>query len=391
MTEPLAVALNTVSKHYTLGHEANPTLKEMVLRLGFRKRWRTPFKALDSVTVEIPWGQSVGIVGRNGSGKSTLLKLVAGITAPSSGTVSVSGKVLPLLELGAGFHPELTGRENIFLTGAVLGLSERVVRERLDEIVAFAELKSFIDVPVKHYSSGMFLRLGFSVGIQMDPDILVLDEVMAVGDHRFREKSAEEILRMQQMGKTVLFVSHDMASVRMLCQRVIWLEKGRVVFDGSPAEGIVQYRQALARQEHAEQEGKSEQLISLSMIRPGSTEAVDVFEVGEPLEIIPLFDPSLSGMKGTLVVEIQDDQGTVLHRTQGIYQVRSTDQAQSNPVKVRSLNLLPGLYALHVIFKQDEVEKPIEELATFSVGPCSRTEGQSGLVSLGNCTVSCEY
>ena len=212
------------------------TLREFLPALFQGKGWSEPFYALRDVTFSIACGETVGIIGRNGSGKSTILKLIAGVTAPSEGDVRVAGRVSPLIEIGAGFHADLTGRENIDLNASILGMSGKEIRERFDEIVGFAELRDFIDTPVKRYSSGMYMRLGFSVAIHSNPQVLLVDEVLSVGDSAFQEKCLEKMHEFQERGTTIVLVSHSMDLVRNFCPRVLFLEGGHLVGDGSPEE-----------------------------------------------------------------------------------------------------------------------------------------------------------
>lgn len=199
------------------------------------------FWALQDVTCSVEPGQCVGFIGPNGSGKSTILKVLNGIIMPDVGRVRVRGRVAALIELGAGFHPLLTGRENIFVNGAILGMSRREVRERFDDIVEFADIASFIDAPVRHYSSGMFARLGFAVAAHVDPDVLLVDEVLAVGDADFRSKSYERMIAFKSEGRAVCIVSHDMMSIQAVCDSVVWLEQGRVMGIGRPEDIIPRY------------------------------------------------------------------------------------------------------------------------------------------------------
>ena len=207
------------------------------------------FQALKEVTFTVPSGHTLGIIGRNGSGKSTLLKLLAGIYRPDHGRVVVQGKVGALLELGAGFHPEFSGRENIFINGIVLGLSKREVRQQLDDIIRFAELEAFIDEPVKTYSAGMYMRLGFSVAVHADPDVLLIDEILAVGDEGFFQKCYDKLAAFHRRGKAIILVSHDLSTVSRWCDTVIWLEDGRIQEQGMPQRVIDLYRQHVAGQE----------------------------------------------------------------------------------------------------------------------------------------------
>jgi ABC-type polysaccharide/polyol phosphate transport system ATPase subunit len=241
----VAIELRGVSKRFRLRTvQPHTTLKSaLVEKVLGRKRAgaETGFQALTDVTLSVEKGQTLGIVGRNGSGKSTLLKLLTGIFRPDSGRVQVNGKVSALLELGAGFHPEFTGRENVFINGIVLGLSKREVLRRFDEIVRFAELEAFIDEPVRTYSSGMYMRLGFAVAVHTDPDILLIDEVLAVGDEAFQKKCYEKIAEFQRKGRTIVLVSHDLRAVEEWCDEVIWLEDGAVRRKGAPGEVVAAY------------------------------------------------------------------------------------------------------------------------------------------------------
>ncbi len=215
----------------------------------FQRRPMNDFWALRDVSFTVRPGEAVGIIGRNGAGKSTLLKLLSRITAPTQGRARISGRVGTLLEVGTGFHPELTGRENIFLSGTILGMGYGEVARKFDEIVAFSEVEKFIDTPVKRYSSGMFVRLAFAVASFLEPEILVLDEVLAVGDVGFQRKSLGRLNEVSKTdGRTVLFVSHDLRAIRTFCKRVLLLERGQLVFDGSTSDGIAHYLGAASRE-----------------------------------------------------------------------------------------------------------------------------------------------
>jgi ABC-type polysaccharide/polyol phosphate transport system ATPase subunit len=205
--------------------------------------------ALTDVSFAIAPGETVGVVGPNGSGKSTLLKLLAGILRPTAGSVSVRGRLAALLELGAGFHPEISGRENIEINGLLLGLSRKEIARRFDEIVRFAELEEFLDAPVKTYSSGMAVRLGFSIAAHCDPDVLLVDEVLAVGDEAFSRRSLEKFAEFERAGKTLLFVSHDLGLIAERCHRAIWLDRGRVAADGPAGQTVTLYRESVAERE----------------------------------------------------------------------------------------------------------------------------------------------
>lgn len=238
MTEA-AIVVDGVGKRFRLYHERNQSLKAAVMRRG--RADYEDFWALRDVSLEIPAGSTYGLIGTNGSGKSTLLKCIAKILRPDEGSVAVRGKIAALLELGSGFHPELSGRENVFLNGSILGLSRRELEARFDEIVGFAGLEKFIDTPVKNYSSGMYVRLGFSVAINVDPEILLVDEVLAVGDAAFQRRCLEKFAEFRRAGKTVVIVSHDAGAMKNMCDQVAWLEQGRVDRVGSPVEVLDVY------------------------------------------------------------------------------------------------------------------------------------------------------
>jgi ABC-2 type transport system ATP-binding protein len=235
MSQP-AITVEGVSKKFRLYHDRNQTLKAAVMR-GRRARYEE-FWALEDVSLEIAEGTTYGLIGTNGSGKSTLLKCLARILRPDKGTTRTRGKVSALLELGAGFHPELSGRENVYLNGSILGLSRGELDRRFDDIVGFAGLERFIDTPVKNYSSGMYVRLGFSVAINVDPDILLVDEVLAVGDEQFQRRCNERFADLKAEGKTIVVVSHSLGSVRSMCEEVAWLDSGTLRAVG-PASDIV--------------------------------------------------------------------------------------------------------------------------------------------------------
>src|SRR6202041_2132060 len=224
-------------------HEKYQSLKERLLHAG--RNTHEEFDALKDVSFSVVEGETVGILGRNGSGKSTLLKCVSGILQPTTGEVRVRGQLAALLELGAGFQPELSGRDNVFLNAALLGLSQREMERRFDDIVAFAELEQFIDNQVKFYSSGMYVRLGFAVAVNVEPDVLVVDEVLAVGDEAFQQKCLDRIKTFQRDGRTILFVTHSADMVRQICDRAVVLARGQVLDIGPPGTAIRRFREHL--------------------------------------------------------------------------------------------------------------------------------------------------
>jgi ABC-2 type transport system ATP-binding protein len=240
-----AVEVEGVSKRFRLHKESTSSLKERVLRIG--RNPAVDFWALKEVSFDVAVGETVGLLGHNGSGKSTLLKCIAGILRPTSGRLRTVGRMAALLELGAGFHPELTGRENVYLNGSILGLSRVEVDKRFDDIVAFAELEQFIDEQVKHYSSGMYARLGFAVAVNVEPDILLVDEVLSVGDESFQRKCIDRVKTFQREGRTILVVTHAADLVRQVCDRAVVLDHGEVVTVGPPGESVRAFRETLVR------------------------------------------------------------------------------------------------------------------------------------------------
>jgi len=234
-----AIAFASVSKTFPMN--AQRLLARGYLSRLLKRAEKQRFVALRNITFRIPPGQTVGVVGSNGAGKSTLLSLVAGLCPPDEGTVTVHGRVAPLLQLGAGFHPDLTGAENLQLNAALLGFSAKKTAESYERIVEFAEIGPFIDQPLRTYSSGMSMRLAFSIAIHVEPDILIIDEVLAVGDQAFQAKCMDKILEFKEQGKTLLFVSHSTGAVQKLCERALWLDHGALLMDGEAAEVAAAY------------------------------------------------------------------------------------------------------------------------------------------------------
>jgi len=244
MSEPV-IRLESVTQRFRVIHERPDTVRELFSKLFRKSSSFHDFEAVKNVSFEVPHGQTLGIIGRNGSGKSTLLKIIAGVYRPSKGNVTVNGSLAPLIELGAGFHHELTGRENILLNGLLMGYSKREMLERQQSIIDFADIGEFIDSPVKQYSSGMYMRLAFAVAVEVDPQILVVDEILAVGDIGFQQKCFERIERFRRAGKTILLVTHTMEDVQRHCDRVLLLDQGHVIMDGAPEETVAMYRSML--------------------------------------------------------------------------------------------------------------------------------------------------
>jgi ABC-type polysaccharide/polyol phosphate transport system ATPase subunit len=241
MHDTPVIQVENVTQRFRVIHERPDTLRELFAKFLRHTASFHDFDAVKNVSLEIPRGQMIGLVGRNGSGKSTLLKIIAGVYRPTTGNVRVTGTLAPLIELGAGFHGELTGRENILLNGLLMGYSKQEMKAREASIIEFAEIGEFIDAPVKQYSSGMYARLAFGVATEVNPDILLLDEILAVGDAPFKEKCFTRIQAFRQAGKTIVFVTHDMQQVRNYCDRAVLIEKGELLADGDPEDVVRAY------------------------------------------------------------------------------------------------------------------------------------------------------
>lgn len=256
-----AISVAHVSKSYRLwGRKSQfATLKSALLKRDLKLAPEATVPALHDVSFAIHKGEAFGIIGRNGSGKSTLLKIISGILKPTSGTLTVNGRIAALIELGAGFHPEITGRENIFINGIMLGLTKREIESRFDSIVEFSGIRPFIDQPVKTYSSGMYVRLGFAVAVHVDPDVLLIDEVLSVGDEEFSQKCVAKIQEMKFRGVTLVFVTHQLDQVRNLCDRALWLDKGNAIVVGDPVRVVDDYLQDVAGGKPATHEEKREE------------------------------------------------------------------------------------------------------------------------------------
>jgi ABC-type polysaccharide/polyol phosphate transport system ATPase subunit len=250
VSEPSVIDVSAVGKRY-VKYEDTPTLVGHALRLRSRTH-RSALWALRGANLQVARGECVGIIGRNGSGKSTLLRMLAGVTAPTEGTVTVRGQVAPLIAVGVGFHPELTGRENVYVSGTILGLTRRQIDERFDEIIDFAEIEGFVDTPVKFFSSGMYVRLGFAVSVLADPDVLLVDEVLAVGDLAFQMKCFDRMQAVRETGTTIVVVSHNLNAIRRLCDRSAVLHAGEMRFDGGTRDAIALFHELLGESREIE-------------------------------------------------------------------------------------------------------------------------------------------
>jgi ABC-type polysaccharide/polyol phosphate transport system ATPase subunit len=389
-----AVRFERVSKRFTLHHERARTFQEAALNLfrpGARRDSTEPFWALRDVSFALDRGRTLGVVGRNGSGKSTLLKLLSRTMRPTSGRIESNGRVFGLLELAAGFHPDLSGRENVFLNGTFLGLSRQEMTDRLDGIVAFAELERFIDTPVKHYSSGMYMRLGFSIAISVDPDILVIDEVLAVGDAAFRQKCFAALADLKARNKTILFVTHDASAVHRFCDDALWLDAGAGRAPG-PADSVLKDYLAETTTTHGEALVFAARPIDPLATRRGlvalaGVETVDA--LGRPERY---FEPG-----GTAAVRLQvqvagESAGVrfavAIHRADGLYVWSGGSAFETLPAgevqrecRLESLPLAAGEYVVSAA--AIDGSGPMHRLtraATFAIRPPSRD--QAGLLRL---------
>ena len=353
-----SLRLDHVSKRYLIRQshvEAAP--QGFVARL--RQRFAPPhvFWALSDVSFEVAQGVALGLIGPNGAGKSTLLKLLAGITAPTAGEISISGKLSALLEVGSGFHPELTGIENIYLSGSILGMQRKEITDKLDGIIDFAGVRPFIDIPVKRFSSGMVVRLGFSVAAHLDPDILLLDEVLAVGDAAFQKKCIDRVLELKRRS-TVVFISHDLAAVQQLCDRVIVMNQGEIVYDGSTAGAMTAYN-ALARfraspPPTAESIAKTAEIVSLEFL-DRSGEPVHMVKTGDPLRIRVEYKARIAVPDVSFIVLFYGTDGTLHCQFTTWLSGETADLGPGNGIvefSCEELGLQPGSYMIDTIIEQ---------------------------------------
>ncbi|HEV2590893.1 MAG TPA: ABC transporter ATP-binding protein [Gaiellaceae bacterium] len=314
---PGRIVVDRVSRRFRVYPKAQRTLKDAFVSFG--RAQASDVWALRDVSLEIEPGAAVGLVGRNGSGKSTLLRIVSGIIKPTSGHIDVGGRVASLLELGAGFHPDFTGRENVYLNGSIHGLSRARVRELMDEIVAFAELEKFIDLPVRTYSSGMYMRLGFAVAAHIQSDVLLLDEVFAVGDEQFQRKCFGKVAEFKGRGGTIVFVSHDAQAVERLCDRAVLLRQGEVAFDGETREAIAEYRRLLGADQHPDELtvglsewGSGEARIESAELLDADGETRVQFAAGERATVRLVVSAQEGVTAPHVSLEVRDEGGVVL-------------------------------------------------------------------------------
>ncbi|MBU1669826.1 MAG: ABC transporter ATP-binding protein [Actinobacteria bacterium] len=351
-----AIEINDVSKMFKLYHENVQSLKEKVL--FFRKRGFEEFWALKDVSVEVEEGETLGVIGANGSGKSTLLKCMTRILYPTKGTIVTNGTIAALLELGAGFQPDLTGRENVYLNASILGFSRREVDRRFDEIVAFAEMERFIDNYVRNYSSGMYIRLGFAVAISVDPDILIIDEVLAVGDEAFQRKCIERIEEIQQAGKTIVFVTHNVDITKEICTKVIMLDQGEVVKEGSPKEVVNYYHMAMETEEPGTEFGNRKIVVKGVALLDQDDKAVMDFYTGQTMKVRVLYECSEPVDDPVFGFSIDDYRGFTAYGTNTKLKGMNLGTLSGEGVvefEMNSLPMLDGRYLVSVaIHSRDE-------------------------------------
>ena len=389
-----AVLLDGLGKRFRLTHDRNWTLKATVLA-GHRTRYEE-FWALRGVDLDIPHGSTFGIIGGNGSGKSTLLKVLAGILRPDEGTATVNGRLSALLELGAGFHPELTGRENVYLNGAILGFTSREIRRRFDDIVGFAELDRFIDEPVRNYSSGMYVRLGFSVAIHVEPEILLVDEVLAVGDHAFQKRCLDRFAQLKAEGRTIILVSHDLDMVGWLCEQTAWIQQGTLQAVGPSPEVIDRFLEggaAGAAPVSAPRRqfgglGPDDLVTSVDLL-DANGHRMDRVGSGRPVRFQVRYDAVRAGEPVTVALGLYRADGTHVASINSGAASRAVDGNGGGLVQVDyavgALALQPGTYELSVALHDHSMRKVLERhthLVRFEVEPTGG-DHQNGLVALG--------
>ncbi len=350
----IVLEVSHVTKSFRLHHEKTNSLKQLIAGRG-RTRY-DDFTALRDVTFDVGEGEVFGVIGHNGSGKSTLLKCMAGILQPNSGSVRVHRRMSALLELGAGFHPELSGRENVYLNAAILGMGRREIAARFDDIVDFSGLENFIDAPVKTYSTGMYVRLAFAVAINVDPQLLIIDEILAVGDITFQQKCMEKFVDFRNEGRTIVLVTHAMNSVRDMCDRAAWLEHGRLVDMGDPAGLVEAYTERMLgdRDRGADgsvRRGSGEiQIERIEMVATGNDKPVKRFRTGDDVLLRLFYRTSGRVPKPVIGIQIEGLGGAVVTspstRDVGLLPEALAGEGTIE-IEMKSVDLLPGTYDLH--------------------------------------------
>ncbi len=352
-----AVEVIGVSKCFRLYHDYNVNLKEKLI--NWRKRGYDLFWALDDINLTIHRGETLGMIGPNGSGKSTLLRMMTRIMKPNKGEIKVHGKIAALLDLGAGFHPDLTGRENIYLNASILGFSKKEVDAIFDEIVEFSELGPFIDNQVKNYSSGMYVRLGFSVAINVDPEILLIDEVLAVGDESFQAKCLERIYSLQRSGKTIVLVTHNSDLAAQISDRVLWLEYGKIRKLGDPWEVVSEYHEAMSIQPKEEESGTQDIFIREVDVLDKAGNPSHSFQTNEPLVVRVHYEAQRPIDHPIFGLSFYDHQGLMVYGTNT--QLRGYDISLAEgrgrvDFSIPNLTMLDGRYFISVDIRSRDGE-----------------------------------
>jgi ABC-type polysaccharide/polyol phosphate transport system ATPase subunit len=372
------IVLERATRSFALQQDRSRTLKELFVRRSRAARPRV--HALREVDLHVAPGEAVGMVGRNGAGKTSTLRCLAGIVPLDSGRADCGGRVVSLLELGAGFGPDFTGRENVFLSGALHGFGREEIEERLDAIVAFSELGEFIDVPVKAYSAGMYLRLGFAIVAHLDADVLLIDEILAVGDESFQRKCLQRVSEQMARGATLVLVSHDPTAIERVCERVVVLDRGRVEFDGPVAEGLLFYHRMLGTEEGsskalrpAERRGALE--VAELELRDAEGRRRHMFRTGEPLAVDLLVRAAERQERGLVALEVRDLRGETIFRTDS--SLGAVDGERRVRFEVPRLALLGGDYDLAVGAHGHDAPQGggLDRVARFSVAQTSDGEG----------------
>jgi ABC-type polysaccharide/polyol phosphate transport system ATPase subunit len=379
---PGEIVLRDATRSFSIRADQASTLKGLLL--GKRVPGPAPVPALRGVTLHIEPGETVGMVGRNGAGKTSTLRVLAGIVPLQSGEVACGGRIVSLLELGAGFSRDFSGRENIYLQGALYGFGKAQVQERVERIIAFSELGDFIDVPVRTYSSGMFVRLGFSIAAHLDADTLLIDEVLAVGDEAFQRKCLRRISEQIAAGRTLVLVSHDAAAIERVCERVVVLDAGRVVFDGPTAEGLLYYHRQMGTEygggESVRRPGPRAIEVAEVELRDGSGRASQVFRSGDQLRILVGLKARSAVERVSLTLELRSHDGTRVFRTTARGLELSADGSSQLAFDIPRLSLLGGDYdvALAATDRLEEDES-LDRTVRFAVVP---EPGAEGIVDL---------
>ena len=368
-----AISVEGLWKRFRLYHEKNQYLKSAVMK-GRRAKYED-FWALKDVSFEVPHGQVFGIIGSNGSGKSTLLKCLTGILAPDQGSIRADGRVAALLELGAGFHPDLSGRENIGLNGAILGMSKKDLENKFDDIVQFAGLEKFIDTPVKNYSSGMTVRLGFAVAINVEPEILIIDEVLAVGDEEFQQRCFQKIEQFRREGRTIVFVSHGLSQVSQFCNDALWLEKGEVQRIGPAYEVVSEYTGIAHNVEHSHNDSLSDESVDrwgtgevrITGVTMSSTDGNETqnFDSGAPFRVrvnYEILQPITELVVGIRITHLHGFNVFGSNTKRRGLSIPTNDKTGSVEFFVDSLPILEGTFDLTVDVSDNAEVNPYDHL-----------------------------